>query len=219
MIPLTHTFTSTALYALASRDPLDASASLNTLDLFASLNALDLFASLNTLDLFASLNTLDVFASLNTLDLFASLDTLDVFASLNALDALVGLDTFDVLTRLNPLDAFASLDPLDGLASLDALDAFAAEIAVLLLKFRVLELYPAVMSRVEFPVLELPTTTDVHFVEFAVERGVRLYRRKSTVAPIVVVPQRRPHEERRTEPERRPDCPPGRIPEEWHIRR
>ena len=156
-------------------------------------------------------------ASLNPLDASASLHPLDLFASLDTLRAFIGLDTLDALARLDPLDALAGLDSLDAFARLDALDAFAAEVAVLLLKIRILELHAAVMSPVEFPVLELPTTTDVDFVEFAVERGVRLDRRKPTVSPIVVVPQRWPHEERCTEPKRRPDRPQRRIPEEWHV--
>ena len=201
----------------AGLNTLDLSASLNTLDLFAGLNTLDLSASLNTLDLFAGLNTLDLSASLNTLDLFAGLNTLDLSASLNTLDLFASLNTLDLSASLNTLDALVGLDPLDAFARLDSLDTFAAEIAVLFLKFRVLELHTAVMSRVEFPVLELSATTDVHFVEFAVERGVRLDRCKSTVSPIIVVPQRWPHEERRTKPERRPDRPPRRIPEEWHV--
>jgi len=75
------------------------------------------------------------------------------------------------------------------------------------------------MSRVEFPVLELPATTDVHFVEFAVQHGVCLDRGKPAVSPVVVVPQRRTDEERRTKSKCRPDRPSGRMPEEWHVRR
>src|SRR5262249_40381230 len=216
------------LDAFASLASLDMFASLYVLDAFASLASLDMFASLYVLDSFASLASLDMIASLYVLDAFASLDTFDAFIGLDSFDAFASLDSFDAFVSLNPLDSFSGLDslnsfaglnPLNFFAGLDSLDSFAAEIAELLLQLCILELHAAMMSRVEFPVLELPATTDVHFVELAVQHGVGLDRRKPAVSPVVVVPQRWPDEERRSKSKCRPDRPPGRIPEERHIRR
>jgi len=121
-----------------------------------------------------------LFGGLDSFDAFGGLDILAAFADLNSLEAL-GLDT---------------LDALNCFSSLVALQVLAAEIAKLLLKLGVLELHAAVMRRIKFPVLELAPAADVHLVEFAVEHGVCLDRRKSAVPPIVVVPQCRADEER-----------------------
>jgi len=113
-----------------------------------------------------------------------------LFGSLGSFDALGGLDILDILAGLNSLDALGldALDALNCFSSLAALQIFAAEIAKLLLKLGILELDAAVMRRIKFPVLELAPAADVHLVEFAVEHGVRLDRRKSAVPPIVVIP-------------------------------
>ena len=102
-------------------------------------------------------------------------------------------------------------------AGLDALDASCTDIAELLLKICVLERHAAAMNRVEFPVLELATASDVDSVKSAVKSCVGLNRCVARVPPIVMVPQCRADEERRAEPECRPDSPPTRIPEEWCI--
>ena len=205
-----------ALAASASLDVLAAFASLNSLDSPVGddpVRALDFTAVLTRLDAFAldftvALTRLDAFALDFTVAAFVSLDSLDAFARFDSLDALTGLDALEALACLDPLDCFPGLD------ALDTLHTFAAKIAVLLLKFRILERHVAVMSRVELPVL---VTSEIDLVEFAVEHGVGLDRRKASISPIVVVIQRRPHEERRSEPERRPDGPPRRIPEEWRV--
>src|SRR5262245_2647434 len=119
-----------------------------------------------------------------------------LFGGLHSFDAFGGLDILDALAGRSPLDALGldALDALNCFTSLVALQVFAAEIAKLLLKLGILELHAAVMRRVKFPALELAPAGDVHLVEFAVEHGVRLDRRKSTVPPIVVVPQCRTDE-------------------------
>lgn len=122
------------------------------------------------------------------------------------------------LTSLDAFGASASLNPLNALASLDALHTSCADITELLLKVCVSEADVAVMGGVELPVLELAATGDIDSIKSAVKSGIRLDRCVAWVAPVVMVPQRRANKEGRTEPERRSDSPPRRIPEEWSIR-
>ena len=185
---------------------LHASARLYVLRAFASLNSLEFLVGGGD-----SVNALAFAVALTLLDAFVSLDALDALARFDSLDALAGLDALEALACLDPLDCFSGLD------ALDTLHTFAAHIAELLLKLRILELHIAVMSWVKFPVLELATAGIVDLIKLAVEHGVGLDRRKASVSPIVMVPQRRPDEERRSEPECWPDRPPRRIPEEWRV--
>ena len=102
-------------------------------------------------------------------------------------------------------------------AGLDALDASCADIAELLLKICVLERHGAAMNRVEFPVLELTTASDIDSVKSAVKRCVGLNRCVTSVSPIVVVPQRRSDKGCRAESDYGADSPPMRIPKERCI--
>ena len=194
-------------FALAFIAGLNSFARPGRLDAIASLNA---FAGLDPLDTSTSRIALNAFAGLNALDALARLDTRNGFAGLVSLHALYTRDALGARARLNPLNAPAGLN---------ALASSCAHITELLLKVCVSESDVAVMSRVEPPVLKLAGTgnVDVASVKSTVKSGVGLDRCVAWVSPVVVVPQRRPDEERRTETECRPDCPPAWIPEERHI--
>ena len=157
--------------------------------------------------------------------LVAGLNALNALAGFDSLSALVGLDALQAFVRLDALKAFApletlrALNTLDCFGALDALDVLAAQISELLLQLHVFELNVAVVRRVEFPVLELATAADIDLIEFAVQHGVGLDRRKPAVSPIVMGPQRRTDKERRAESEDWPNRPPGRMPKEGDISR
>ena len=161
-----------------------------TLHASARLYVLRAFASLNSLEFLVGgsdpVNALAFAAALTRLDAFVSLDSLDALARFDSLDALTGLDALEALACLDPLDCFPRLD------APDTLHAFAAHIAELLLKLRILELHVTVMSWVKFPVLELATAGIFDLIKLAVEHGVGLDRRKAAISPIVVVIQRGP---------------------------
>ncbi len=154
-----------------------------------------------TLDSFVGLHCLDTLARLHPLNVrihslgALRLASLHAIAGLNALNILVGFIALDGLARLDPLGAcaglhflrslraFAGLSRLDALtnlgslrraATLDALNSLRVHIAELPLEVRVLERHSGTMRGVEFPILELPASSDVHPVEPAVKNGIGL---------------------------------------------
>jgi hypothetical protein len=169
-------------------------ASLHLLDVSAHLRSLNVFCLLASLRAIASADVLNIFVGLNALDGLARLDPLNVLAghSPHSLPAFAGLQSLDPLraslARLSPLDALADLGSLQTCPGLHTLDTFCGHTAELPLQVRVVEWHIGAMSRVEIPVLELPTASDVDSVELAVKDSVGLDRAVTSISPIVAVP-------------------------------
>jgi len=167
------------------------SATLHPLDLVAHLHSLRALCLLTSLHAIASADILNIFIGLNALDGFARLDTLNVLARLHSLPIFAGLHSLHTLPAfagLQSLDALADLGSLQPCPSVRALNTSRIHASELLLQIRVPERYIGAMSRVELPVLKLPTAADVDPVEFAVKDSVGLDRAITPISPIVAVP-------------------------------